>query len=91
MEQLICYEKVADIHRVTYNALPECTGLRVKELTSFSCFGFLSTGGFTGWRLPHAMTSLATRIERHGPRGLWRFAALKVFIVAEAVTTGTKT
>jgi SAM-dependent methyltransferase len=64
------------------------TGLRALEATPFSILGFLATGGFTRWSLPLWAGRMLTRFDQLFPRALMRFAAIKVFIVAERAETG---
>jgi len=52
-------------------------------LETFSFFGYLSTGGFTGWSLPHPLARLIFAIERLPPQFFWRKCAIKALIVAE--------
>lgn len=61
------------------------TGLAVRELTPFSCLGFLGTGGFTRFALPEALGRALIRLERKLPPAALRQLAIKLFVVAERV------
>lgn len=61
------------------------TDLRTVKLEAFSCFGYVSTGGFTNWALPKPLARLALGAEKLPSQLFWRQAALKALIVAEKV------
>lgn len=67
------------------NELETRTGLKVLKAEPFSCFGYLATGGFTGFSLPAAVGGAVAAVERALPQFVWRGCALKMFIVAEKV------
>lgn len=65
--------------------LAQRTGLKPLKVEPFTCLGYLSTGGFTGFSVPAPVGRAIGAVEHALPAPIWRSCGLKVFIVAEKV------